>query len=153
MRHVRVAFPTAILSTVSAILLFSGLAFSQSQTGSLSGSVLDGNDAAVAGASVDVREKGSGVTAHTVSSDAGLYVFPSLPPGIWTVTVEKTGFKKLVRADIEIFIAQRQALDLQLEVGDVKQSVEVTATQTLLDSETSELGQTLTPKMYRTLPL
>jgi len=61
--------------------------------------------------------------------------------------------KKLVRPDIQIFIAGRQALDLQLEVGDVKQSVEVTATQPLLETETSSRGQTLTPKMYQTLPL
>jgi hypothetical protein len=152
MRHVR-AVPTAILSTVSAILLFSSLAFSQAQTSSLSGSVLDPNDAAVPGVSIDARENGSGVTAHTVSSDAGLYVFPSLPPGIWTVTAEKVGFKKLVRSDIELFIAQRQALDLKLEVGDVKQSVEVSANQTLLETETSERGQSLTPKMYQTLPM
>ena len=90
---------------------------------------------------------------HTISSDAGLYVFPNLPTGIWTVTAEKPGFKKLVRTGIEIFIAQRQALDLKLEVGDVKQTVEVAANQTLLETETSEKGQTLTPKMYQTLPL
>ena len=65
----------------------------------------------------------------------------------------KPGFKKLVRTGIEIFIAQRQALDLKLEVGDVKQSVEVTANQTLLETETSERGQALTPKMYQTLPM
>ena len=58
-----------------------------------------------------------------------------------------------VQNGIEIFIAQRQALDLKLEVGDVKQSVEVTATQSLLETETSERGQALTPKMYQTLPL
>jgi len=150
MRQVRVA---PVVSAFAAVILFSGLAFSQSQTGSLSGSVLDANDAAVPGASVDVRETRSGVTAHTFSSDAGLYVFPSLPPGIWTVTAEKAGFKKLVHADIEIFIAQRQALDLKLEVGDIKQIVEVSATQTLLETETSERGQSLTPKMYQTLPM
>src|ERR1700757_1039266 len=153
MRHARIAAPAAFLLTFSAILLFSSLAFGQSQTGSLSGSVLDANDAAIPGAVVDIRENRTGVTAHTVSSDAGLYVFPSLPPGIWTVTAEKPGFKRLVRTDIEIFIAQRQALDLKLEVGDVKQSVEVSATQTLLETETSERGQSLTPKMYQTLPM
>ena len=137
----------------AAVLLLSSLAFSQAQTGSLSGTVLDANEAAVAGAAVEARENNTGVTSHTVSSDAGLYVFPNLPTGIWTVTAEKAGFKKLVRSGIEIFIAQRQSLDLQLEIGDVKQSVEVTASQTLLDTETSERGQTLTPKMYQTLPL
>ena len=151
MRLVRVIRRSIPVTT--AILLLSGLAYSQAQTGSLSGSVLDANDAAVPGASVDVRETRTGATAHTVSSDAGLYVFPSLAPGVWTVSAEKPGFKKLVRTEIEIFIAQRQALDLKLEVGDVKQSVEVAANQTLLETETSEKGQSLTPKMYQTLPL
>ena len=151
MRLVRVM--RTFIFAATAILFASGLAFSQAQTGSLSGSVLDANDAAVPGAAVDVRETRTGATAHTVSSDGGLYVFPSLAPGLWTVTAEKAGFKKLVRTEIEIFIAQRQALDLKLEVGDVKQSVEVAANQTLLETETSEKGQSLTPKMYQTLPL
>ncbi|HEY3742157.1 MAG TPA: TonB-dependent receptor [Bryobacteraceae bacterium] len=137
----------------ASALLASALAFGQAQTGSLSGSVIDANGAAIPGAGVEVRENRTGVTARTVSSDVGVYVFPNLPPGIWTVTAEKEGFKKLVRNDIEIFIAQRQALDLQLEIGDVKQSVEVSATQSLLETETSERGQALTPKMYRALPL
>jgi hypothetical protein len=69
------------------------------------------------------------------------------------VSAEKAGFKKVIRTGVEIFIAQRQSLDLQLEVGDMKQTVEVSATQTLLDTDTSERGQTVTPRMYQTLPL
>jgi len=135
------------------VLSFAGaLAFGQA-AGSLSGSVLDANGAAVPGADVEAKQNQTGVTARTVSSDEGVYVFPSLPVGIWTITVEKGGFKRLVRTDIEIFTAQRGALDLRLEVGDVKQSVEVSATQTLLESETSERSQALTPKMYQSLPL
>jgi Carboxypeptidase regulatory-like domain/TonB dependent receptor len=151
---------TSTRSRVSICLTFGFLllglcstAFGQAQTGSLSGTVLDANNAAVPDASVDATLVASGITLHTVSSDAGLYVFPNLPTGIWTITAEKAGFKKLVRPDIEIFIAQRQVLDMQLEIGDVTQSVQVTETQTLLDSETSERGQSLTPKMYRTLPM
>src|SRR2546423_596447 len=113
--------PVLFLSCVTA--------FAQSQTGSLSGSVLDANNAGVPGATVDATLAASGVTLHTISSEAGLYVFPSLPPGIWTVAAEKPGFKKVVQTEVEIFIAQRQSLDLKLEVGDVKQTVEVTTTQ------------------------
>jgi hypothetical protein len=146
-RAVRIA-PAVVLG-----LMLIPSALGQAQTGSLSGTVVDPNGAGIPDAAVDATLTASGITLHTVSSEAGLYVFPNLPPGIWTISVEKTGFKKLVRPDIEIFIAQRQALDMQLEIGDVKQSVEVSGTQTLLDSETSERGQALTPKMYRTLPL
>src|SRR3979411_2985287 len=138
---------------IPALFLSCVTAFAQSQTGSLSGTVLDSNNATVPGATVDATLAASGITLHTISSDSGLYVFPSLPPGVWTVSAEKPGFKKVIRTEVEIFIAQRQSLDLQLEVGDVKQSVEVTATQTLLDTDTSERGQTLTPRMYQTLPL
>src|SRR5258708_3325589 len=134
-------------------LLISSVALCQSQTGWVVGSVVDAQNAGIPGATVDATLTASGVTLHTISNDAGLYVFPNLPPGIWGVTVEKSGFKKLVRNDIEIFIAQRQTLDLQLEVGDVQQSVQVSATQPLLESETSERGQTVTPRMYQTLPL
>src|SRR3954451_20822658 len=104
----------------AALLLFSSLAFSLAQTGSLSGTVLDANDAVIAGAAVDAREMNTGVSAHTVSSDAGLYVFPNLPTGMWSISAEKPGFKKLVRTGIEIFIAQRQALDSKREIVDVK---------------------------------
>src|SRR5215831_5862613 len=137
----------------AATLLLAGLAFSQAQTGSLSGSVLDANDAIVPGAAVEAIQDATRVAVRTVSSDAGVYVFPNLAPGIWTIIAEKSGFKKLVRTGIEISIAQRQALDLKLEIGDVKQSVEVSANQTLLETETSERGQALTPNMYQTLPL
>ena len=145
---------TPLLARLAVAGLFlCSAAFCQSQTGSLSGSVVDADRAAIPDATVNATEAASGVTLHTVSSEAGLYVFPNLPPGMWTVSAERVGFKKLVRPGIEIFIAQRQSLDLQLEVGDVKQSVEVSATQTMLDTDTSERGQTLTPRMYQTLPL
>ena len=129
------------------------VAFGQAVTGSLSGVVLDPNNAVVPGATVDAHNEAFGATLHTVSSEAGLYVFPDIPVGIWTVTAEKPGFAKLVLENIQIFIAQRQTLDLHLEIGNVAQTVEVTSKQTMLDTETSEKGQTLTPRMYQTLPL
>src|SRR6266700_790184 len=120
-----------VLPCVTALGLLCSIAFAQSQTGSLSGTVLDSNNAAVPGATVDATLTASGVTLHSISSESGLYVFPNLPTGVWTVSAEKPGFKKVIRTAVEIFIAQRQSLDLQLEVGDMKQTVEVSATQTL----------------------
>ena len=151
MRHVRVLRQAILAAAIT--LSISSLAFSQAQTGSLSGTVSDQSGAPLAGAAVGAKEDRTGVAVHTVTSEAGIYVFPNVPPGIWTITAEKPGFKRSVQNGIEIFIAQRQTLDLRLEVGDVKQSVEVTATQSLLETETSESGQALTPKMYQTLPL
>ncbi len=146
-------FARTLARAALAASLCAAAAFGQSQTGSLSGSVLDPNNAAVPGAAVDATLVSSGTTLHTVSSESGNYVFPNLPTGIWTITASKSGFKKLVRTEIQVFIAQRSTVDLPLQIGDVAQSVEVAANQSQLDTETSERGQSLTPKMYQTLPL
>lgn len=128
-------------------------AYGQSQTGSISGTVSDSNGGTIPGAAIRAQQTSTGITIDILSSDAGLYVFPNLPTGIWSVTTEKPGFKKSILDGIQVFIAQRQALDIQLQIGEVTQSVEVASKQTLLDTETSEKGQTLTPRMYQTLPL
>jgi hypothetical protein len=133
--------------------VFSMLVFGQAQTGSLSGIVLDSTNAAVQGAEVEARAEGTGLTLHTVTSEAGLYVFPAVPAGTWALSVEKQGFKKVVQPDVEIFIAQRQTIDVRMEVGDVKERVEVTSQQTILDLETSERGQTFSKQFQDTLPL
>ncbi|MBS1829470.1 MAG: carboxypeptidase regulatory-like domain-containing protein [Acidobacteria bacterium] len=138
---------------LAILLLAAAPLFAQSQTGSLAGSVLDTQAAPIPGVLIEARSETSGVTLKSISNDTGSYVFPNIQAGMWSVTAEKNGFKKLVRSNIQIFIAQRQVLDLQLEVGDVKQSIEVSASQTLLDTNMSERGQTLTPRMYQTLPL
>ena len=133
--------------------LFSAFAFGQSQTGSLSGTVVDVTGAAVQGADVEARFPSTDLTLHTVTSEAGLYVFPAVPAGTWTVSVQKQGFKKVIEENLEIFIAQRQTLNVRLEIGDVKERVEVTSQQTILDLETSERGQTFSKQFQETLPL
>ena len=115
-------------------ICLSSLMFAQSQTGSLSGTVIDASNAPVQGAQVEARIEATGLLLQTVTSEAGLYVFPAVPPGTWTVSVEKAGFKKILQPSVEIFIAQRQTLNFQLEIGNVKQSIEVTSQQTLLTS-------------------
>jgi len=135
------------------LLLASSSAFAQQNTGSLSGTVTDLTSGAIPAATVTATHTETGLKTETVSSGAGVYVFASLPVGIYEVTVEKAGFKKLNRKNIEIRVAQRLALDLQLEVGNVSESVEVTAQGPLLETATSEKGQSFSTKFMNTLPL
>jgi hypothetical protein len=135
------------------LLLAGGVALAQQNTGSLSGTVTDLTSGAVPAATVIATHTDTGLKTETVSTEAGLYVFASLPVGIYEVSVEKPGFKKLNRKNIEIRVAQRLAVDLQLEVGNVSESVEVTARGPLLETETSEKGQTFSTKFMNTLPL
>lgn len=140
-------------SLVGIVILAGASMFAQTSTGSLSGTVTDPNGASIPGAKVVATSVTTGSKLETLTTDAGLYVFPTLPVSTYNVTVEKTGFKKLNRPNIEIRIAQRVDMNLGLEVGDVQQTVEVTAEAPLLETSTSEKGQTFSPKFMTNLPL
>lgn len=134
-------------------LLSCMLSFGQVATGSLSGTVLDSNGASVPAAKVTATNTTTNAKIETVTTEAGLYVFASLRPDVYAVTVEKSGFKKLNRSNIQIGIAQRLDLNLTLEVGDVTQSVDVTAEAPLLQTSTSDVGQSFSPKFMNDIPL
>jgi hypothetical protein len=138
---------------VAAFALTAGLAAAQVATGSLAGTVTDPNGASVPGAKVVATNSATGVKLETITTEAGLYVLPTLPVSTYTVTVEKAGFKKVSRQNIEIRVAQRIDMNIRLEVGDVQQTVEVSAEAPLLETSTSEKGQTFSPKFMNNLPL
>jgi len=92
---------------VGVLSLACGL-FAQS-SGSISGTVKDSHGGVVPGASVDVNEPSAGVRQSVQSNDAGIFVFPQLPPGTYTLTVEKTGFKKTAHSDVVLPIASKIA--------------------------------------------
>lgn len=135
------------------LVLMATLVGAQQNTGSLSGTVSDLKAGTIPGATVTATHTDTGLKTETVSTEAGVYVFASLPVGLYEISVEKPGFKKLSRKNIEVRVAQRLALDLQLEVGNVQESVEVTAQGPLLETETSEKGQSFSTKFMNTLPL
>lgn len=142
------------MTSLVGIMLAAGVAmFAQTSTGSLSGTVTDPNGAAVPGAKVVATSVATGSKLEILTTDAGLYVFPTVPVSTYHVTVEKTGFKKLNRQNIEIRAAQRQDLDLRLEVGDVQQTVEVSAEAPALETSTAERGAQISQKMMDNLPL
>ena len=125
----------------------------QVSTGSIDGVIADANGGAVPGAKVVATQELTKQTFEAVTSEAGRYVFPALAVGPYTMTIEKEGFKKLTRSNIEIRIATRQTVDASLELGSVQQSVEVSAQAQLLETTTAERGQSLSTRMMNNLPL
>lgn len=128
-------------------------AFGQGATGSLGGLVLDPGGAVVPGVKITATQAAIGQTYETESTAAGLYVFPSMITGEYEVTAEAPGFKKLALADIVIRTATRLALDLQLELGEVTETVEVTGAAPLLETIESQRGDNVSVEMMQTLPL
>ena len=141
----------------AAFLVFflaaSSVVFAQTGVGSLSGSVVDPHGAVVPAAAVHLTQLATGRDMQSVSSEAGVYVFPSLEVGEYTVSVTAAGFKRLNRPGVVIATASRTALELRLEVGDVTQTVEVRDEAPLLAAASSDLGTSFQPKFMKDTPL
>jgi hypothetical protein len=137
-----------IVTLTSAIAMFA-----QTTSGALSGVVQDANGAVIAGAKVVATHVPTNTELPTKTNEAGLFVYPNLAPGPYSISVEQAGFKKLVRAGIEIRMATRQDVTLKLELGDVKQSIEVTAETPVLETVLAERGQNVSPQVLRSLPI
>lgn len=134
------------------ICAFVGEAAAQTVTGSLVGNVTDANANAVAGARVRITEISRGTTRETTTSGEGNYTFSSLEPGIYRVEVEQQGFGKFVREQVEVPINTTPRVDAQLAIGDVTETVEITAAS-LLKTDRADLSTQLGQVQVENLPL
>jgi hypothetical protein len=125
----------------------------QKDAGSIVGTVKDQTGAIVANAKVTVSDVERGIRLETTTNESGEYVAGPLRVGRYTVTVEHPGFKRSVTPPVDLDVQQRIALNIALQVGQISESIEVTAATPLLETETSELGQVVDNKRMANLPL
>jgi len=121
--------------------------------GALRVEVGDTSGAAILDAKVTVTNEATNVSVSTNASSAGTYVFPNLLVGTYTVTVEKTGFKKSVQKNVTVESNQVAETKVALELGEVSVTVEVEAGADLVKTESSELGATFSEKVVNDLPV
>lgn len=141
----------AVLVTVFAVLGVGG--FAQSVRGTLSGSVTDPSGAVVAGAKIDAKNAGTGVSSTTVSTSSGSYQFPELPLGTYNVTVSAPGFKTATFSNVVVQLNSTTPLNAKLALGQSSESVTVTAAATGIQTESSEVGGVVTDRQITQLPL
>lgn len=127
--------------------------YGQRDLGALTGTVTDSTGAVVAGAKITITEQATGVKTAAESDSNGVYVRPLLKAGTYTVEVEASGFRKAVQRDIQLAGGDRVGVNIQLTVGDITQSVEITAAAPLLQTETTTLGNTMQARQVSELPL
>ncbi len=111
---------------VAGLLVASLAATAQTNAGSITGSVLDQQSSLVAGAKITAMNLATNASQVAVSSSAGVYNLPALEPGNYRLTVEQTGFKKLVREPVLVESSAPTQVDLNLEVGSTATEVTVT---------------------------
>ncbi len=138
---------------VAAVLLLAGGAFAQTERGTVRGTVIDTTGASIAHVIVTATNQATGLTSETVSTAAGVYQVPQIPPGTYTVEAEFSGFKKFVRENVRIAAGAIVPLDLIMQVGDVTESVTVTAATIALKTESTEVSTEVNPKSFVELPL
>src|SRR5216684_4826250 len=142
------------LLVVLAVLCLSGLLLAQrSDRGIITGIVTDPTGSSVTGATVKVRNEGTGVDTALVSNDAGAYTTPPLVLGSYSVTVDHAGFKTAVHSGIMLQGAETIRKDVVLAVGSVSESVEVKAGAQQLEVTTPDVSHTVDEKYYRDIPI
>lgn len=125
----------------------------QSVTGTLAGSITDPSGLNVASAEVTITNADTGWTKSQKTDESGIYTFPNVPTGRYNIVVEAAGFKKAELQNVQLSVDQRVRADIQLTVGNVSETIEVTASAGLLQSDSSEVGTTVGETQIRELPL
>ena len=137
------------------LILALGLAIAgraQTNTGTVTGRVIDASGGAVPDAAVTLTNSGTQLALPTKTDSEGNYSFVAIRPGPYRVQVEKPGFQKFA-TQFELAVDQTARVDVSLPVGQVTNSVEVTERPVLVESETSSLGQVISSKQVADLPL
>ena len=141
----------------ASLLIFVTMAFTLTaaaqNNATLQGTVTDPSGAAVPGANVTVIEQATGATRQTQTTNTGFYQVAQLPPGQYTVAVEKTGFQKSQTTNVTVLAEQFRGFDVVLQIGGSTQTVTVNgANQPLLQTEDASLTGTLTAQQVERLP-
>ena len=128
-------------------------AFSQTANGTITGTVTDSTGALVAGAAVTVTNTDTGMANSTVSTGTGNYTAPNLQPGPYSVTITSAGFKKYTRNGLGLAAAQTLRVDASLQVGESTESITISASATLLKTETGDVATNVTLEQLQDLPV
>ncbi len=142
------------------VLFVLGLAFipltsalAQTYTATLTGAVTDPQGSAVPNVKVIATNQGTKLDYTAQTSDAGVYTIPFLPVGNYVISIEATGFKKLVSNEIKLEINQTARVDLQLQVGAVSDVVNIEGVAPILQTESVTVGNVITGQTATNLPL
>ena len=142
-----------VVSFALLAALFTVPAFCQLETGTFAGRVTDPSGAVVPNAVLTVVNTETNFTGNTKTNEEGLYQIPSLSPGPYRMTVTAAGFKQSVHDGLELHVAEKQEVNVSVELGVATETVKVTGEVAQLQTETSASGQTLEGAYLQQLPL
>jgi hypothetical protein len=128
-------FAAITVCTCVIVLLFTTFVYAQSDYGSITGFVKDPSGAVVPKSKVTFKNEGNNEERSSITNEAGYFVMPNLQPGYYTVTAEAAGFKKFVSPHNKLNPNTTLSLDASLTIGSAAETVEVSATNEALQTE------------------
>jgi hypothetical protein len=142
--------------TLLALALALGYAVgvqAQEARGTITGKVLDANQASVPGARVRITNVAMGTTSTITTNEAGLFQAPYLLPGAYRVEVESKGFKRYVRDGVRLQVNDTVEIDVALEIGETSESVTISADAPVLETSNGSLGTVVDARRVAELPI
>jgi hypothetical protein len=143
------------LAGLLTLALWGSLARSSFAQGeaSIQGTVSDSSGGAIPGVAIRIKNLETGAERHLVTEEAGRYDAASLPVGHYEVRAEKTGFRSEEKTGVLLVLGQRETVDLVLQVGDVRQTVQVESAPTVVAISTEDVSGLVGEKQVKELPL
>jgi Carboxypeptidase regulatory-like domain len=141
------------LTLLLTVGLTSIAGIAQVQNGSVIGTVTDPSGAVLPHAQVTGVSLTTGTQYVTTTTTSGEYTFPSLPIGRYTISVRIHGFKTAVRSQVSVEVAQRQAVNFRMQLGNIVQTVQVTSSIPPLETQSASPGLVVVNRYVQDLPL
>ena len=145
------------LKTIAVTLLFlialASAVSAQTATGEVNGTVTDPNGGAVPGAAVKLINQATKIEIEATANQSGYFIFVNLKPGVYTLRVEVSGFKRAQTQPFDVGVSVTVTQNVTLTLGDVSEVVEVTAASEMIQGSSSELGTVISERTVQDLPL
>jgi hypothetical protein len=137
------------------LLALGSTVMAQHIRGALEGTVADPNGSVISGAKVIVKNSATNAEFTTTSNDRGYFTVQNLEAGVYTVTVEQSGFRKYIVKDVNVKVGAVTPVTAALQIGAQEQVVEVTATSTdaAVDTSRATVDGVITARTIQNLPL
>ena len=119
----------------------------------VTGLVTDPNGRSVPGVTVLITNLGTNVASGTVTNDQGIYRLPSLQPGIYRITLDKDGFKSIVKGGIELHVQDVASINFELQIGSVNETVTVEAGAPVVDTQSAAVKTVVDRQFVKEMPL
>jgi hypothetical protein len=144
-----------LMSTLLTLLMLYGSVPAQTGTSSVRGTVLDPEKKAMVAATVTLTSTETNVVRTVVTNESGNFVFDLIPPGTYKLEAEASGFKKVVINEVRALVDKPTNLELNLEIGQITESVTVSAAtaEVLLNTQDATIGNNFVSKQIVQLPL